>query len=94
MTQETDQLKSEIKETKKRLIKPTEISSDAGGYNVAMTIMTDLLGCIFIGFAIGLFFQKFFNTGVLLTAGLTFLGGVSGLYTTTRYAIRQERKSK
>lgn len=94
MTQETDQLKSEIKAVKKRLIKPEEISSDAGGYNVAVTIMTDLFGCIFIGFTVGLFLQKFFNTDALLTAGLTFLGGIAGLYTTARYAIRQERKSK
>jgi len=29
-----------------------------------------------------------------LTAGLTLLGGVAGLYTTARYALRLERKSK
>lgn len=94
MTQETDRLKDEIKEVKKKLIKPEEITLNAGGYNVAITIMTDLFGCIFIGFVVGLFLQKFFNTSALLTAGLTFLGGVAGLYTTARYALRQERKSK
>ena len=94
MTQETERLQSEIQSLKKQVEKPVKSNADVGGYNVALTILTDLLGCIFIGCAIGLFLQKVFHTSVLLTAGLTLLGGIAGLYTTARYAMRQERKSK
>ncbi|MBQ7413088.1 MAG: AtpZ/AtpI family protein [Alphaproteobacteria bacterium] len=94
MTQETEQLDSEIQSLKKKTKRPISIGSGISGYNIAITILTDLLGCIFIGCAIGFFLQKVFHTSALLTAGLTLLGGIAGLYSTARYAIRQERKSK
>lgn len=92
MTDETEKIKNEI--TALRRIHQKEPTTDKGaaGYNVAVTILTDLLGSIFIGCAIGLFLQYVFKTSVLLTAGLTLLGGVSGLYTTARYAMRLEKK--
>ena len=65
-----------------------------GGYSVAVAMMTDLISCILVGLALGLFFQKFFKTSVLLTAGLTFLGGIAGLYTVIRFAMVEEKKNK
>ena len=95
MTRETEQLDLEIQSVKeKQETSVTTASDGVKGYTVAITIFTDLFGCIFIGCAIGLFLQKVFQTSVLLTAGLTFLGGVAGLYTVVRYALSQERKQK
>ena len=94
MSRETEQLDSEIKALKNKAGKTVKIGSGVGGYNVSITILTDLLGCIFIGCAIGLFLQKFFNTSPLLTAGLTILGGIAGLYSTIRYAIREDKKTR
>ena len=94
MSDETQQLDTKIKTLKHKAEKPTEIGSGISGYNISITILTDLLGCIFIGCAVGLFLQKFAGTSPILTAGLTILGGVAGLYTTARYAIREDKKKK
>ena len=64
------------------------------GYNIAVVMLTDLLGCILVGLAIGLFFQKFFHTSALLTAGMTFLGGIAGVYTVIRFAIQEDKGTK
>ena len=94
MTQETGQLSQEIKAFKQEGYQPKENLDGIGGYNVAMTILTDLFGCILIGGSLGFFFQFVFDTSVLLTAGLTLLGGIAGLYTTIRYALSLERSTK
>ena len=92
MTQQVEELKKDIQNMKRKVQKEPTVSSGVSGYNIAVTILTDLLGSIFIGCAIGLFLQKFFHTSVLLTAGLTLLGGIAGLYSTARYALQQEKK--
>ncbi len=92
MSEKTDRLHQDIQAMKQKTRQPAGLGRGANDYNVALTIMTDLLGNIFIGCAIGLCLQWLFQTSVLLTAGLTLLGGVSGLYTTVRYGLRQERK--
>ena len=94
MTEDIEQLNREIQSLKEKEEKKAKAESGAHGYNVAMTILTDLLGCIFIGCALGFLCQFLFKTSVLLTAGLTLLGGIAGLYTTVRYALQQERKNK
>ena len=94
MTRETEQLEQEIQSFRETLRGQAMRPSKGIGYNTTITILTDLLGCIFVGCAVGLFLQRFLGTSVLLTAGLTLLGGVAGLYTTTRYALRQERHDK
>ena len=94
MSEDIEQLNLEIKALKHKADKPAKIGSGMSGYNISVTILTDLLGCIFIGCAVGLFLQKCFGSSPLLTAGLTILGGVAGLYTTIRYAIREDKKAK
>lgn len=94
MTSETEQLDSEIKALKYRTDKTVKTGAGMRYYNISVTILTDLLGCIFIGCAIGLCLQKFLGTPSILTAGLTILGGIAGLYTTTRYAMREDKKKK
>ena len=89
MTDATDKLAREIQSLKEPPKKDPR--SVAAGYNVTITILTDLLGCIFMGCALGFLCQTLFGTSVLLTAGLTLLGGIAGLYTTVRFALRQER---
>ena len=64
---------------------------NAEGYRFAMFILTDLFSCIVVGFSIGLFFQKIFHTSILLTAGLTFLGGIAGFWNVIRFVIAQEK---
>lgn len=92
MTQETEQLQQEIRAAQDKFKKHTTKKAPLTGYNTAITILTDLLGCIFVGFAIGLFLQKTFHESPLLVAGFTLLGGIAGLYTTIRYALSQEKK--
>ena len=91
MTSEIQKLQEKIKSLKRKEEKESP-SSGAQGYNMAMVILTDLLSCVFVGLGIGLFFQKFFHTSVLWTAGLTFLGGIAGLYGVIRFAINQDKK--
>ena len=91
MSQETTDLKAKIRGLKtKREVPPK--APTIKGYSIALSMMTDLLSCILVGLALGLFLQKFFHTPPLLTAGLTFLGGIAGLYTTIRFAINQDKK--
>ena len=92
MTQDIEELNKEIQALKTKAQRPVRENTEVKGYNISVTILTDLLGCIFIGCAVGLFLQKMFQTSSLLTAGLTILGGVAGLYSTIRYAMRQEKK--
>ena len=94
MTEETDALDQEIQALRAKDKKSSGAAKDIHGYNVAITILTDLLGCIFIGCALGFLCRFLFGTSVLLTAGLTLLGGIAGLYTTARYAMRLERRDK
>ena len=91
MTSEIQELQEKIKNLKRKEEKKSP-SSGAKGYSVAMMILTDLLSCVLVGLGIGLFFQKFFHTPVLLTAGLTLLGGAAGLYSVIRFAIKQDKK--
>ena len=72
------------------------VSSQGGmqGYNIAITMITDLISCVFVGLAIGIFLQKFFATSVLLTAILTLLGGMAGLWNVIRFALNQEKGNK
>ena len=62
------------------------------GYNVAITIITDLFSCILVGLGIGLFLQKVFYTSPLLTAGLVLLGGIAGLYSVIRFVINEDKR--
>lgn len=94
MTLETDELKKEIELMRNTKKEVSASLTTVKGYNIAVTILTDLLGCIFVGCSIGLFFQYIFHTSVLLTAGLTLLGGIAGLYSTVRYAIFLEKKGQ
>ena len=94
MTKDIEQLDEDIKTFKAKAKKTVQTQSEVKGYSLLLTILTDLLGCIFIGCAVGVFLQKMFGTSPLLTGGLTLLGGVAGLYTTIRFALLQEKKNK
>ena len=93
MTTELTDLQEKIKHFKE----PSQskgTNNIANGYNISMTMMTDLLGCILVGLAIGLLCQKLLHTSVLLTAGLTLLGGIAGFYTVIRFILAEEKKQK
>lgn len=92
MTEEIKQLDDEIQALKKANRQPEKINPAIGGYNVAITIITNLLGSIFVGAALGILLQVLYHTSPLFTAGLTLLGGIAGLYNTARYGLNQERK--
>ena len=72
---------------------PKKMDPSVRGYDVALIIMTDLLSCILVGLGIGLFLQKFFHTSVLITAGLSLLGGIAGLYTVIRFAMNEDKRN-
>ena len=84
-------LQEKIRSLKKE--KKAARKGSAQGYNIAIIMMTDLISCVLIGFAIGLFFQKIFHTHVLLTVFLTFLGGIAGFYSVIRFALAEEKKT-
>ena len=88
MTQETDHLQQDIDKVKNKLSEPENPLSASVGYNTTVYMLTDLLGCIFVGLGIGVFSQKILGTSILLTAILTLLGGFAGLWTVIRYALR------
>ena len=90
MNQNLIDLQEKIHSLKKRE-KEKSRSSDQG-YGIAIVMMTDLVSCILIGLAIGLFFQKMFHTHVLLTAFLTILGGIAGFYSVVRFALSEGKK--
>ena len=62
------------------------------GYNISVTVITDLFSCILVGLGIGLFLQKTFHTSPLLTAGLVLLGGIAGLYSVIRFVINEDKR--
>ena len=66
-------------------------SLNTQGYRFAVFILTDLCCCILVGFSIGFFFQKVFHTSILLTAGLTLLGGIAGFWNVIRFVVSQEK---
>ena len=91
MTADIRQLQEEIKHLKqKEVVSKSPLKT--GGYGIAIALLTDLISCILVGLGLGLFFQKFFHTPVLLTAGFTLLGGVAGLYSVIRFALNQDKK--
>lgn len=92
MTQETDDLKQAIEAARTRQSDVPNPTSGIVGYNTTVYILTDLLGCILVGMALGVFFQKIFGTSIVLTAVLTLLGGVAGLWTVIRYAMRLQHQ--
>ena len=55
MTRETEQIEQDIRNLQNRRTEaPVTPSGNVRGYTVAVTILTDLFGCIFIGFVLGL----------------------------------------
>lgn len=92
MTQETDDLKANIERIKKAQSDADQIHMGKPGYNATINILTDLFGCVLIGLAIGIAAQTYLDTSVLLTASLTILGGVAGLWTVVRYGLAVEKR--
>lgn len=89
MSLKTIELRDKIRHLKRQKESPVPSNQ---GYNVSVAMLTNLMTCILVGLGIGLFFQKIFHTPSLLTAGLTLLGGIAGLYSMIRFAINQDKK--
>ena len=64
------------------------------GYSLSTIMLADSIVCVVIGLGLGFFFQKVFHTSPLLTASMTFLGGIAGLYTVVRFAIYEDKGIK
>lgn len=91
MTQETEQLSGKINDMRRQNDIQEKQPASSTGYNVAINILTDLFGCVFIGLAIGVLCQKLFHTSGFVVAIMTLLGGFAGLWTVIRYGISLER---
>lgn len=87
MTQETEQLSNKINDVRHHVNMQENPSVSSAGYGVAVNILTDLFGCVFIGLAIGVLCQKLFHTSGFVVAIMTLLGGFAGLWTVIRYGI-------
>lgn len=92
MTEETDTLHARIQQMKEQTSDKPNPTTAMTGYNATIYMLTDLFACIFVGLVLGLFLQKVFETSVLLTAGLTLLGGIAGLWTMVRYALNLSKR--
>ncbi len=94
MTKATSKLAKSIQAAKKanRTSDLAAVKKPQSGYGIAAEMLTDLIGCVIVAFAVGVFCQKMFGAPVYLTVGLTFLGGVAGLWTVVRTGIRLSKK--
>ncbi len=94
MTKETEKLAQSI-QTAQAVHRPTEDLTEKkhqSGYAIVSEMLTDLIGCVIVGLALGIFFQRMFGAPALLTAGLTFLGTVAGLGSVIRTGIRLSKQ--
>lgn len=92
MTKETDELANQINEIKRQHEDEQRPHPTEEGWSTTINVLTDLLGCVLIGLGLGVFLQSVFNTSVLVTASLTILGGIAGLWTVIRYALSLEKR--
>lgn len=91
MTEETDELGKQIRQVKQAHTDEITPHPEKRGYSIAINILTDLFGCVLIGLGLGVLSQTVFDTSPLVTAGLTILGGVAGLWTVIRYGISLDK---
>ncbi len=94
MTKATTKLAKSINAAKaKRPNELAELKNPHSGYGIVAEMLTDLIGCVIVGFALGIFCQRMLGAPVSLTAGLTFLGVVAGLWSVIRTGIRLSKKA-
>lgn len=94
MTKETDELASHIEKARHEHLEDATVHDINTGYGTTINVLTDLFGCVLIGLGLGVLFQHLFDTSILLTAGLTILGGIAGLWTVARYGLSIEKKGR
>lgn len=92
MTKETEELAKKIQKARNAKQETENTKSSVSGYQVAVNLLTNLLGCVLIGASLGVLFQNLFITPVLLTACLTVLGGLAGLWSVIKYVMHMEEK--
>lgn len=93
MTKRTDQLGQKIQEAKNKTTHPVkQTSAFFSGYKTVIDVLTNLIGCVLMGLALGVLFQNLFATPPALTAFLTIFGGFVGLIQVVRQAILSENK--
>ncbi len=95
MTQETKELAQKIEQARNKRIKKV-FQRPTSDYQIAIDMLTNLIGCVLMGLALGVLFQNVFQTPVELTVCLTFFGGFVGLFQAVREALTagQEKKNK
>lgn len=91
MTKETDELAKQIRSIQKGEKNASKPGALQSGYNITINLLTDLFGCIVVGLGLGLIVYKYSNS-VLLLGAFTILGGIAGLWTTIRYALKLQKK--
>lgn len=94
MTKETDELASHIEQARREHLEDETVHEINTGYGTTINVLTDLFGCVLIGLGLGVLFQHLFDTSILLTAGLTILGGIAGLWTVARYGLSIGKKER
>ncbi|MBQ9089994.1 MAG: AtpZ/AtpI family protein [Alphaproteobacteria bacterium] len=93
MTKKTEILAQKIKEAQNKNTKPHKPApAFFSGYKTVIDILTNLIGCVLMGLALGVLFQNLFATPSYLTALLTVFGGFVGLVQVVRQAILFENK--
>lgn len=94
MTKETDELATHIEQARHEHLEDKTVHEINTGYGTTINVLTDLFGCVLIGLGLGVLFQHLFDTSILLTAGLTILGGIAGLWTVARYGLSIGKKER
>lgn len=62
------------------------------GAGIALMVMSDLIGGLFVGGALGFLAHYFFKTPSFVFAIFIFLGGISGLVNIFRYVAKEQKK--
>lgn len=87
----TQSIKDKIKALRGRLKEKDVRKLDQQGVGLAVMIVSDLLGGLIIGGALGFFVQCFFHTKPFVLVLFIFLGSVAGLVNVFRHARRIEK---
>lgn len=92
MTQETTELSKKIEAKKMEKMEKSLTDNRLSGYQIFSNVLIDLVGCIIIGLSLGVLSQNLFGTSSKLTVFLTILGGISGIWSVTKYLISLDKK--
>ncbi len=86
------ELKTKIKSLHEQVAEKTSDKTKQQDVSLGVAIMSDLLGGIIAGAAIGFLIQQFFDTKPFVLGIFIFLGGIAGILNVYKYVRRAEKR--